>query len=104
MSSLTGAGFVSVGLTVLLWGSWKSDANIHNIPRISAVKFFTKLLILLNIRRSVLLDLGHFNTITTLKQVCINLIPMTNYLFSLAFSFLMHEYVFVTCPYDLCFR
>ena len=78
VSALTGAGFVSVGLTVLLWGSWKSDANIHNIPRISSVTFFTKLLILLNIR-SVLLDLGHFNTITALKQICINLIPMTNY-------------------------
>lgn len=78
VSALTGAGFVSVGLTVLLWGSWKWDANIHNIPRISSVTFFTKLLILLNIR-SVLLDLGHFNTITALKQICINLIPMTNY-------------------------
>lgn len=54
-------------------GSWKSDANIHTIPRIPAVTFFTKLLILLNTRRSVLLVLVHFNTITALKQVSINL-------------------------------
>lgn len=73
VSALTGAGFVSVGLTVLLWGSWKSDANIHNIPRISSVTFFTKFLILLNTRRSVLLVLVHLNTITALKQVSINL-------------------------------
>ena len=73
MSFLIGAGFVRVGLTVLVWGSLRSDANIHNIPRISAVTFFTKLLILLKTDRSVLLDFVHFNTITALKQVCINL-------------------------------
>ena len=68
MSFLIGEGFVSVGLTVFVEDSWKSDANILNIPRISAVTFFTKLSILLNTRSSILLDLvSFFNAITALN-------------------------------------